>query len=87
MAKVTITVPDGVAKFLKKRKLTKKEDMISTALFFYPFVYDQKLTTKEVADFMGLTKENVRDIYRCYEVDGRHSSVLDDVDFLERMYS
>ena len=87
MRKVTISVPDGVAKFLKKNKLSKREDMVSTALFFYPFVYDQKLTTGEVADFMRLSKENVQEIYRCYEVEGKHSSVLDDLEFVERVYS
>lgn len=87
MKKVTISVPDGVAKFLKKGTLSKKENMVSTALFFYPLVYDQKMTTKEVADFMGLTKEDVRTIYRCYEVEDKHSSVLDDMDFVERVYS
>ena len=86
MRKVTVSVPDGMAKFLREHKFTPKEQMVSIALFFYPFVYDQKMTMKEVGDCMGLSKEDILEIYRFYEVEGKHSSVLDDLDFVEKVY-
>ena len=86
MQKITISVPDGVAKFFKKNKLSPQEKMVAIALFFYPLVYDQKISTKDVGDFMGLSIEDIREIYRTYDVADKHSSVLDDMDFIDRVY-
>jgi len=55
-----------MADFLKKKKLSGKERMLSNALMLYPLLENGSLTHEQIAALMGLEEADVRRIYDHY---------------------
>lgn len=86
MKKFCLEIPDEAAAFLEGQEASPFGKTTAVAMLLFPFIYDQTVTFKRAAAMMGISKDDLREVYDFYGMNEGAVTGVEHLESIKRKY-